>query len=157
MVNLLNDASETPLFMRRDFLIIQFYLNIMANLMNIISPCHSCEPITDVTLTKFPKNQTNSIIFKQNLVALIKKYTNYCQLYTEDSKLAQYTSSAMIHGNTEITATLLSYFVILSAELCAIKLAISHITNMLPNDSIISDSLSALFPLKTIDPNTRTP
>lgn len=124
-------------------------INILHYSINIIPPRYSFESIIDLTLIKFPKNQTNLTTFRQNFLSLIKKYINYSHLYTDGSKSTQYKSSTVIYNNTQMTATLPSHFTTLFAKLYAIVSHLSHhrhITQRLY--LIISDSLSVHLSIK---------
>ncbi|XP_065213540.1 uncharacterized protein LOC135840786 [Planococcus citri] len=185
-VSLLNDASECPLDIRRQYISTSTYLNIKSNpdfnlkleymipmhslsvkfqsflqqveennikihhlLVNPTPPWQSFNPIIDLSLTEFNKNLTNPIILKRHFLLLLDKYKEYSHIYTDGSKTKQFTGCAIIHDDISIPIALPSLCTILTAELYAIKSAITYSLDFSLNKvTVFTDSLSALLSIK---------
>ena len=103
----------------------------------------------DFSLTKFPKEQTNPLIYKQEYLNLTEKYSDSIHLFTDGSKEDERVSAAVHcprHPGFSASARLKDNTSVCGAELHAILLALNAIKNIPQRESFViwSDSLSAL-------------
>ena len=129
--------------------IIEENVQILHHTTNFIPPWTHLSINFDFSLTKFSKPETNPRIFNAHFNELLLKYTDFQHLYTDGSKNTYSTGCALVHENNFIPCPLPPQFSVLSAELYAIKLALSYINELHLGDTVIfSDSLSALLSIQ---------
>ena len=94
------------------------------------------------TLSKFHKNKTHPLIFKDELKKVKEKYLKHLHIFTDGSKVDKITGCATIHKGNFFLKYLPNDITIFSAEACAINMALDLISESRNNKFIIfSDSL----------------
>merc|ERR1712002_710162 len=103
-------------------------------------------PIINRTLTQYPKDTTSPTIYKNMFRAMIQeRYNNHRKIYTDGSKSGNGVGSAAVTENGAITASLPTEASIYSAEMYAIKMAVSNAEqSRAPQTVIFSDSRSVI-------------
>ena len=108
----------------------------------------------DTTLTKFPKNETNEIVFKKEYLSMKENYVNHYEIFTDGSKQDAKVSAACFipsDPSNPLSTRLRDDSSIFNAELQGILLALGKIKNMSKSHKkfvIYTDSLSALLAIQ---------
>ena len=108
----------------------------------------------DTTLTKFPKNETNEIVFKKEYLSMKENYVNHYEIFTDGSKQDAKVSAACFipsDPSNPLSTRLRDDSSIFNAELQGILLALGKIKHMSKSHKqfvIYTDSLSALLAIQ---------
>ena len=116
--------------------------------INIIPdvPIWDSKPVTvDFTLSKFHKSSTSSTIFKSRFNELRQKYSDFCHIYTDGSKVERKVASACVCPYGTRSYRLRDGCGIFTAEVEAIDKAITYVkVSSVERFVIFSDSMSVL-------------
>ena len=108
----------------------------------------------DFTLREFKKGLTSDLVFQSKFGELREKYSQYCAVYTDGSKVLERVAAAATSGHIRRQARLPDNASIYTAELFALKMAFNLIYSLDGDHFVIfTDSLSSLLALRGRRPN----
>ena len=111
-----------------------------------VNPIWDSKPITvDFTLSEFDKSSTSSTVFKSRFNELKEKYSDFCEIYTDGSKVETKVASAYVCPSGSRGYRLKDGCSIFTAETDAISKALEYVkVSKLRRFIIFSDSMSVL-------------
>ena len=109
-------------------------------------PIWDSKPVTvDFTLSEFDKSSTSSTIFKSRFNELRQKYSDFCHIYTDGSKVERKVASAYVCPYGTRSYRLRDGCSIFTAEVEAIDKALKYVkVSSVERFVIFSDSMSVL-------------
>ena len=109
-------------------------------------PIWDSEPVTvDFTLSKFDKSSTSSTVFKSRFNEVKQKYSDFCHIYTDGSKVEITVASAYVCPYGTRSYRLRDGCSIFTAEVEAIDKALKYVkVSSVEGFLIFSDSMSVL-------------
>ncbi|XP_072389282.1 uncharacterized protein [Diabrotica undecimpunctata] len=111
-------------------------------------------PITDLTLTQYPKNTTNPNLIINAFKEIMEKYPNHHIIYTDASKTENVHSAAFTNKNYKYAIRIPQHCRIYTGETTAILEAIKNSSSTTENNIlIITDSLSAIHGINQLFPS----
>ena len=121
----------------------------MQNVDNNIPPWTLRFPEVNLSLSNFKKSDTSSDFFKEEFFRIREEHGDFIQIYTDGSKDDNKVGCAAFEKSFISNIRLPEKASIFTAEVKAIDLALSYISQHKHNDFIIfSDSLSVLIAIK---------
>ena len=118
-------------------------------------PIWNSEPVTvDFTLSEFDKSPTSSAIFKSRFNELRQKYSDFCHIYTDGSKVERKVASAYVCPYGTRIYKLRDGCSIFIAEVEAIDKALKYVkVTSVERFVIFSDSMSVLQAIESQESN----
>ena len=109
-------------------------------------PIWNSEPVTvDFTLSEFDKSSASSTVFKSRFNELRQKYSDFCHIYTDGSKVERKVASAYVCPYGTRSYGLRDGCSIFTAEVEAIDKALKYVkVSSVERFVIFSDSMSVL-------------
>lgn len=111
-----------------------------------IPPWSAVKVSCDWSLAKFHKKSVEPLVIQQEFLALLEKYQDYIQFYTDGAKTSSYVGSAVFSPQYKKARRIDNIASIFTAELYGIMMALEHILeNHVMKAILFVDSQSALL------------
>ena len=144
----LKPGATKPLGIYRIELLRRAKISLKEIAVNTIAdePVWDSEPIpVNFSLSEYDKSSTSSDVFRGKFNELKRKYTDFCEMYTDGSKADEKVASAAVTPYGNKVTRLRDGCSVFSAEIEAINLALEFVkVSTVKQFVIFSDSLSAL-------------